>query len=220
MPRSARNAQQEGILFPAVDRYLSRILPPRDPLLAEMERLAKRENIPIIGPACGRLLALAAQLGRARKIFEMGSAIGYSTTWLARAAGPSGRVYYTDASARNLARAREFLRRAGVLNRVELLLGDAIDSLRRTPGSFDIIFIDIDKEQYPEALRVALPRLRRGGLLVADNVLRRGRVAHAAKSGDASLRGVQQFNSEIYADKQLFPVIVPLRDGVAICRKS
>lgn len=220
MPRAAKNARQEGILFPATDEYLSRILPARDPVLAEMERLAKREDIPIIGPACARLLALAAQLGRATRIFEMGSAIGYSTTWLARAVGPSGKVYYTDGSAKNVERAKGFLRRAGVLKRVELLLGDAIESFRRTPGTFDMIFIDIDKHQYPDALRLALPRLRRGGVLVADNVLREGRVVHPAKAGDKQLRGIQKFNRMIYAEKKLFPVIVPLRDGVAICRKG
>lgn len=219
MPRSARKRPREEILFPAIDRYLGQILPPRDRVLAEMERLAKRENIPIIGPACGRLLALAVQLTGARRIFEMGSAIGYSTTWLARAAGPSGKVYYSDNAAKNVARARNFLHRAGIGNRVELLLGDAIDCFRRTPGSFDMIFIDIEKEDYPKALRLALPRLRRGGLLVADNVLLSGRVVRPAKPGERALGGIQQFNRRIYANKQLFPVIVPLRDGVAICRK-
>ncbi|HVB33575.1 MAG TPA: O-methyltransferase [Patescibacteria group bacterium] len=220
MPRRNPRAQEEGILFPAMGRYLDRILPPRDAVLAEMEALARRDHIPIIGPACGRLLALSAQLIRARRIFEMGSAIGYSTTWLARAAGPSAKVYYTDADPQRLAQARIFLRRAGVLKRVELLLGDAIESFRRTPGKFDIIFMDIDKEQYPEALRLALPRLRRGGLLIADNVLWSGHVVRRAQAGDRTLRAVQEFNRAIYASKQLFPVIVPLRDGVAICRKG
>lgn len=220
MSRPRRRISQEGILFPAVDRYMGRLLPPRDPVFERMERLAKREGIPIIGPGCGRLLALVAQISRARRIFEMGSAIGYSTAWLARAVGPSGRVYYTDFGAGNLARARGFLRQAGVLNRVELLLGDAIECLRRTRGSFDMIFIDIDKQQYPDALREALPRLRRGGLLAADNVLQSGRVVRPAQPGEGALRGIQQFNRRIYGDKSLFPVIVPLRDGVAICRKE
>lgn len=220
MPRRGASVRQEGILFPSVENYLNRLLPRRDSVLDEMERLAKRENIPIIGPACARLLALVAQLNGARRIFEMGSAIGYSTTWLARAAGPSGKVYYTDSDPKNLERARNFLRRNGVLNRVEMLLGDAVESFRRTQGTFDMIFLDIEKHQYPEALRLALPRLRRGGLLVADNVLRRGQVGRKGKPGDKELAGILQFNRAIYANKQLFPVIVPLRDGVAVCRKG
>lgn len=220
MPRRNSPPRKEGILFPSMDGYLDGILPPRDRVLAEMEKLARRDHIPIIGPACGRLLALSAQLIGAKRIFEMGSAIGYSTTWMARAAGPSGKVFYTDSDPKRLAQARSFLRRAGVLKRVEMLLGDAVESFRRTPGTFDVIFIDIDKEGYPEALRLALPRLRRGGLLIADNVLWSGQVVRRAKAGERTLRAVREFNRAIYASKQLFPVIVPLRDGVAICRKG
>jgi caffeoyl-CoA O-methyltransferase len=209
-----------GILVPAVERYMNALLPRRDAVLEEMERLAAREHIPIIGPACSRLLALLAQVSGARRIFEMGSAIGYSTVWLARAAGPRAKVYYTDSDPKNLARAKDFLRGAGVLGRVEMLLGDALDSLRRTPGTFDMIFIDVDKHQYPAALRLALPRLRRGGLLVTDNVLWSGRVTRKAAPGDKFTRGIQQFNRSIYANRKLFPVIVPLRDGVAVCRKG
>jgi caffeoyl-CoA O-methyltransferase len=220
MPPRRTLIPMEGILAPAVENYINALLPPRDPVLAEMERLAGREQIPILGPACCRLLALLVQISGARRIFEMGSAIGYSTIWLARAAGPRARVYYTDADPENLARARTFLRRAGVLKRVELLQGDALKLLRKTPGTFDMIFVDVDKHQYPAALRLTLPRLRRGGLLVTDNVLWSGRVARRAPRGDKFTPAIQQFNRKMYADKNLFSVIVPLRDGVAVCRKA
>jgi predicted O-methyltransferase YrrM len=205
---------------PAVERYVNALVPPRDVVLNEMERLAARRKIPIIGPACGRLLALVAQLSGAGRIFEMGSAIGYSTIWLARAGGRRVKVYYTDADPANLALAREFLRRAGVLNRVELLLGDALELLRRTPGTFDMIFIDVEKHQYPAALRLALPRIRRGGVLIADNTLWYGRVTRKAAESDRATRSVQHFNRAIFANRKLFPVLVPLRDGVAVCRKG
>lgn len=220
MARPLPGYSPEGVLQPGIDRYVNQLLPPRDAILAEMERLARREKIPIIGPSCGRLLALVAQTSGARRIFEMGSAIGYSTVWLARAVGRGAKIYWTDSDPKNLVRARQFLRQAGVLNRVEMLAGDALVSLKKTRGTFDMIFIDIGKEQYPAALHLALPRLRRGGLLVADNVLWYGRAARPAKRGDRSTRSIQQFNREIYANKKLFPVIVPLRDGMAICRKG
>ncbi|HVC00367.1 MAG TPA: O-methyltransferase [Candidatus Dormibacteraeota bacterium] len=220
MARPVPHFEHTGVLQPTLDRYVNDLLPRRDPVLREMEQLAKREDIPIIGPACGRLLALAVQLGGAKRIFEMGSAIGYSALWMARAAGSGAKIHYTDSDPLNVERARAFLRRAGVLNRVTLLEGDALDLLRKTTGTFDLIFIDVDKDQYPAALRLALKRVRRGGLLVADNVLWYGRVARPAKRGDSFTRGVRQFNRMIYADKRLFPVIVPLRDGVAICRKG
>ena len=206
-----------GIVERNVERYLYRILPPRDSVLREMERYAARHDVPIIGPAVGSLLALLVELSGARRIFEMGSAIGYSTIWLARAAGRGAQVFYTDGDPENACRARGYFHRAGVAHRIRVLIGDAIASLRRTPGRFDLIYIDIDKHQYPAAFRATLPRLRRGGLLVADNTLWFGRVARPAR--DAQTRGIQQFNRLIYSSRQLFPVIVPLRDGVAICRK-
>jgi len=201
----------------SVEQYLYRMLPPRDAVLREMERYAARHDVPIVGPAVGRLLALLVEISGARRIFEMGSAIGYSTIWLARAAGHSSEVFYTDGDPENARRARSYFQRAGVARRIHILAGDAARSLRRTPGTFDLIYIDIDKHQYPAAFRAALPRLRRGGLLVADNALWYGRVARLAR--DPYTRGIQQFNRLIYSSRHLLPVIVPLRDGVAICRK-
>lgn len=207
-----------SLVAPALDNYLSALLPRRDAVLAEMERYAQRHDVPIIGPACGRLLFQLAQLLGAKRIFELGSAIGYSTIWFARAAGAAGEVFYTDGDPANADRARDYFHRAGVQDRIHIRVGDAIDSLAATSGNFDLILIDIDKPQYPAALRKALPRLRSGGLLVTDNVLWSGRVASAAK--DPSTRAIRQFNRMIYRSRELFPVIVPLRDGVAVCRKS
>jgi len=207
-----------GILNSQVEKYLNGLLPKSDGVLAEMERYARRHDVPIIGPACGRLLFQLAQIAGVNRIFEMGSAIGYSTIWFARAAGPEGEVFYTDGDPANAERARDYLHRAGVQDRVRIRVGDAFAALDGTSGSFDLILIDIDKHQYPAALRKALPRLRRGGLLVTDNVLWSGRVASKAK--DADTRAIRQFNRTMYRSRGLFPVIVPLRDGVAVCRKA
>jgi caffeoyl-CoA O-methyltransferase len=207
------------ILSNAVEKYLYDILPKRDPVLAEMERYAKKHDIPIIGPAVGRLIYLLAQIYGARRIFEMGSAIGYSTIWLARAAGPDAEVYYTDGDSANARRACGYFQRAGVNERVQILTGDAVELIDSVPGEFDLIFIDVDKHQYPAALRKVLPRLRNEGLLITDNVLWSGRVARRAPAKDAATRGVQEFNRMVYSSSVLFPVIIPLRDGVAVCRK-
>lgn len=207
-----------GINSKPVERYLLEILPKRDPVLAEMERYARRHRVPIIGPAVGRLLYLLAQISGARRIFEMGSAIGYSTIWLARAAGSDAEIYYTDGDQNNAQRARGYFQRAGVQDRIRVLVGDAIDLIDTVASEFDLIFIDVNKHQYPEALRKALPRLRSGALLITDNVLWSGRVTQRAK--DAQTRGVQQFNRAIYSSQELYPVIIPLRDGVAVCRKA
>jgi len=206
-----------GIVEKNVERYIYGLLPARDAVLREMEALARRRHIPIIGPAVGRLLALLVEISGARRIFEMGSAIGYSTIWLARAAGARAEVYYTDGDPENARRAREYFRRAGVANRIEVLVGDALQLLDQTPGKFDLIFNDVDKHEYPVVFRKAVPRLRRGGLFVADNTLWSGRVTR--KSADRATRGIQRFNRLIYSSRELLPVIVPLRDGVAVCRK-
>ena len=206
------------IIEKKIEKYLDDLLPKRDAVLAEMERYARQHDVPIIGPACGRLLYLMAQASGARRIFEMGSAIGYSTLWFARAAGPGAEVYYTDGDPANAERARGHFERADVQDRIRILTGDAVDLIDTTSGEFDIILIDIDKHQYLEALRKAVPRLRHGGLLITDNVLWSGRVT--AKAKDAATRAIQQFNKQVYSSPELFPVIVPLRDGVAVCRKA
>jgi caffeoyl-CoA O-methyltransferase len=207
-----------GILEKHIEDYLDSLLPRRDAVLADIEKYASKRKIPIIGPACGRLLHLLARVSGAKRMFEMGSAIGYSTIWLARGAGSDGEIYYTDGDPENARRARENFRRGGVEDRIQLLIGDSVQLIDGVPGAFDLIFIDVDKHQYPDALRKALPRLRSGGLLVADNVLWYGRVSRRAR--DARTRAIQQFNRMIFSSAELFPVIIPLRDGVAVCRKS
>jgi len=149
----------------------------------------------------------------------MGSAIGYSTIWLARAAGPKGKMHYTDGDPANAKRASEYFRRAGVAKRIHVGVGNALVLLKKTPGKFDLIFNDVDKHQYPDALRVALPKLRRGGLFITDNTLWSGKAARPAAPDDAATLGVQEFNRLVYASKELYPVLIPLRDGVTVCRK-
>ena len=209
-----------GILEPQTEKYINSLLPARDALLREMERYAAKHDVPIVGPACARVLHQLALMIRARRVFEMGSAIGYSTLWLARAVGPRGKVFYTDGDPQNAERARDYLSRAGVLGRVQFLVGDALESLRSTRGQFDLIFNDVSKAQYPEVLRLAVPRLRAGGLLISDNVLWRGRVAEPAASDDSTTRTMLKFNRMIYRSPQLMTTVIPLRDGLAVCWKK
>jgi predicted O-methyltransferase YrrM len=208
-----------GILEVPTEKYLNGLLPARDRVLREMERYATRHGVPIIGPACGRLLYQLARLARARRVFELGSAIGYSVLWLARAVGPQGTVYYTDSDPANAERAKAYLRRAGVLGRVRLLTGDALRLLEATPGHFDLIFNDVDKTQYPAVFGIARSRLRVGGLLISDNVLRQGRVARPAARAETETRIMQKFNRMTYRAPDFFTTIVPLRDGFGISMK-
>jgi caffeoyl-CoA O-methyltransferase len=207
-----------GILEPQVEKYLGSLLPERDAVLADMERYAKDHDIAIIGPDCGRLLALMAKISGAKRIFEMGSAIGYSAIWFARAAGPGAEIYCTDGDPANAELARKNFEHAGVSKSIRFMTGEAVELIDSTEGSFDIILIDVYKHQYPAALKKSLPRLKSGGLVITDNVLWSGRVTEPPK--DDNTRGVLEFNRSVFGSPELFSVIVPLRDGVAICRKS
>jgi predicted O-methyltransferase YrrM len=204
---------------PEVEKYIYSILPKRDAVLSEMERYAKRNDVPIVGPAVGRMLAQLVKLIGAKRIFELGSAIGYSTLWMARAAGSDGAIHYTDGNPANAARAKEYLARAGVFDRVTIHVGDALTALDATSGEFDLIFNDVDKIGYPDVFRRAVSRVRSGGIFITDNTLWSGRVTRAAKPNDRNTRAIQQFNKLCYASPDLFPVLVPLRDGVLVCRK-
>src|SRR5271170_5895742 len=123
-----------GILEPAVEQYLSSILPEREPVLADMERYAKQHDIPIIGPDCGRRLSIMAQICGAKRIFEMGSAIGYSAIWFARAAGAGAEIYCTDGDPANVELARKNFERAGVSKSVRFMTGEAVDLIDSVDG--------------------------------------------------------------------------------------
>jgi predicted O-methyltransferase YrrM len=204
--------------LPAVDAYIKDLLPTRDPVLAEMEALAARDHIPIVGPAVGTLLAQLSTLSDAKRVFELGSAIGYSTVWLARAVGPTGKVYYTDGDERNAKLADDFLTRAGLRDRVEIMVGDALKSFESVPGEFDVVFNDVDKEGYPDVYRKATPRVRVGGLFISDNVLWSARVVDPAETDD-STEAIRQFNRMLSQDDRFRTVILPLRDGVSIAQR-
>ena len=211
---------RSGYIDEAVEDYIYSLLPERDAVISEIEEYASEHDVPIIGPAVARLLMLLVQISGAKRIFEMGSAIGYSTIWLARAAGPKAKVFYTDGDPEKARRAQGYFQRAGVAKRIQIQTGDAIALLKKTPGTFDLIFNDINKDQYPAATRAAIPKLRRGGLFITDNTLWSGKAARPAAPDDAFTLGVQEMNRMVYASKQLFPVLIPLRDGVTVCRKA
>lgn len=209
----------EPIVIPEVESYLYSLLPQRDAVLAEMEAHAKQRNIPIVGPAVARVLYQYAQLIGAQRVFEMGSAIGYSTLWLARAVGPQGKVFYTDGDPENAAKAQGYFERAGVHDRIEVKVGNSLELIQKTQEEFDLIFNDVDKHQYPDVLPLALPRLRRGGLFITDNVFWSGRVGRTLRAGDRETPAILKFNEMLYSTPELFVTLLPLRDGLAVCHK-
>ena len=203
-----------NLLEPAIHNYLCSLIPPRDAVLQEMERMAAEKGFPIIGPLVGRLLSQLALLTGARRIFELGSGYGYSAIWFSRGMQPGGKIICTDGSEENASLAAGFFQRAQIEDLTDFRIGDALSLLAAEPGSFDIILNDVDKHEYPEVFRQAVPRLRRGGLLITDNTLWQGRVA--SDDTAASTVGVRTFNQLAYESKEVLTTIIPLRDGVAL----
>ncbi len=197
-----------------IEMYLGRAAPASRGVLQEMERLAEERRFPIVGPLVGRLLFLLARAIGGRTVFECGSGFGYSAHWFASALPARGRVHLTDGSADNCRLARDFLGRAGLLERVTIHQGDALEVLRDTAGPFDIVFCDIDKRDYPRVHPLFMPRLRPGGLFVCDNLLWQGKVA--GPDDDPDTRGVRDLTRLLYAEPGLHTVLLPLRDGVGI----
>jgi len=203
----------------SVDDYLYSMVPKREPVLAEMEDYATQHDVPIVGPAVARVLQQLALMINARSVFELGSAIGYSTIWWAQAVGETGRVIYTDGDRRNAQRARGYFDRAGVTGRITIHTGDALEFLSEQKQEFDIIFNDVDKEDYPRVLRLVPPRLHKGGLFITDNVLWSGRVADKNPS-DARTKAILDFNRKLYDSAEFYTTILPIRDGLAVAVKK
>ena len=206
-----------GITVPEVEDYLYDMLPPRDEVLTEMEADAAKNDTPIVGPAVARVLYQLSVISGAKKVFEMGSAIGYSTIWWARGVGEGGKVIYTDGDPKKAEKARRYFDRAGVSQRIAVRVGDALEILSEEKEPYDIIFNDVDKTDYPRVFRLALLKLKSGGLFITDNVLWEGRLRKPHP--DERTRAILEFNRLISESKELFTTILPLRDGVSVCLK-
>ncbi|MEP7011412.1 MAG: O-methyltransferase [Acidobacteriota bacterium] len=214
----------DAILRTEQATYLDRLLPPRDPLRREMEQVAAERKLPISDPEVGRLLGILARSIGARRILEVGTSIGYGTLCLARAAAEA-KILSIDADAEILAEARGYLERGGVLDRVELVHGEALAVLggnSAIEGPFDLVYLDAVKTEYRRYLDLLLPKVRVGGLVVVDNLLWGGEVATYADADedDEKIEAIQSFNGYFMIHPQLEAVVLPLGDGVGLATKT
>ncbi len=205
------------IVFPHIERYLEGLETTRDAVLIEMERLAARTDFPIVGPLVGRMVCLLARSIGARRILELGSGFGYSAYWFARALPEDGELILSEGSAKNLAQAKEFFRQGRVRCQVRFEMGDAFEIIDRLPGDFDIVFNDVNKEQYPIAYHKAVPRVRVGGYFMSDNMLWGGRVVEDASH--PTTKGVLELTRLLFSAPNLYTLIFPIRDGVSVSLK-
>ena len=186
-----------------------------------MEAEAARTDFPIIGPVAGQLCYLLARSIGARSIFELGSGFGYSTAWFARAVEENGggMVHHVVWDEELSARARRHLDVLGYSHLVTYHVAEAVETLRRTAGPFDVIFNDIDKAGYPDSLEVIHEKLRPGGLLIVDNLLWSGRIFDPADQSPATA-GVRELTRRVFNDPAWTASLIPIRDGVLVARKS
>lgn len=203
--------------FDYLHKYLQKVTPPRPEVLQAMEKLAREKDFPIIGPLVGRFLYQLVKLTGARRVFEMGSGYGYSALWFVLALPAGGTVFCTDGEEDNRQKAEYFFKKAGVLQKLRFEVGDGVEILKKSKGQSDIILNDIDKQDYPRALEAAIPKLKKGGILVSDNMFRGGEVFKYPEHPDS--RGVITYTKRIYSDKRLFSSIMPIRDGISISIK-
>lgn len=205
------------IVADGIEAYVNAHLAPRDAALAAVEAQGVRDRWPIVGPAEGTLLHLLARLVKAKRALELGTAIGYSATWIARGLEPGGELVTVEWNPDTAKLAAENLTRTGVADRVRILVGDARDIVKDLEGPFDLVFNDIDKEGYPVVLPRIAERLRVGGLLATDNVLWGGKVVR--RRADRATKAIQAYNDALAADPRFASVILPLRDGVSVALK-
>ncbi len=206
-----------AITDPRIESYLLALAHEEDPHLAAMEEKAEETGLPIVGRLVGRFLYLLTRLKQPALIVELGSGFGYSGYWFARALSLRGKVVMTDHSEDNMAYARRVLSETGLGERAEFRVGDALQ-IGREYENIDLLFIDIDKHQYQEAIEAMLPRLAKNALVVADNALWHGRVAEEGEA-DRETVVIRNFNDYMFSHEEFFTTIVPVRDGVLVAYK-
>lgn len=208
------------IVSDAVDAYLAESRRPPDPVMAEMEAHGERDHIPIVVPSTGALLSVLTAASGARRVVEVGTAIGVSTLYIARAMPSDGLIVSFEVDAERRQAARAYLERAGVGARADLRLRDAGEGLAELePAAWDMVFLDGLKGDYPRHLELALPLLRPGGLVVVDNTLLSGTVAAARPDGNWSAEQVEtmrRFNADLLHRDDMVSALMPVGDGVLV----
>jgi caffeoyl-CoA O-methyltransferase len=224
VPRDENGTMKATYLDPAVGQYLlAHATPPDDVLDALAKETREATPFPImqISPEQGSFLTMIAQLGRAANVVEVGTFTGYSAICLARGLAPGGRLTCFDVSEEWTSIGRRHWTAAGLADRIELILGPAVETLAEFPADppIDLAFIDADKGNYPAYYDLIMERLAPGGVILADNTLRDGTVAHP-DNNEETTREMRVFNDKVMNDSRVTTVMLPLADGVTMIRKN
>ena len=204
-----------------IQDYLTSLVPERSGELKEMEMYAEENGFPIIGPVAGNACYQIARMVNAKNIFELGSGYGYSTAWFAKAVRENGggKVHHVVWDKELSMLARKYLNRLGYTDLIQYRIGEAVEALRTTPGTFDLIFNDIDKEAYPDSLPLIKRKLRSGGVLIIDNMLWHARIFNP-EDKDNSTEGIRRATQMLASDPDWIISLLPIRDGLIVAYKK
>ena len=207
--------------YDKTQEYLETLVPTREPELQKMEEYADKHDFPILGPVSGYYCYQLAVMLKAKSVFEMGSGYGYSTAWFAKAVKENGGgvVHHTVWDEKLSGMAVSHLSKLGFDGLIQYHVAEAVETLRKTEGPFDIIFNDIDKEAYPESLPLIKEKLRSGGLLIIDNMLWHGQTLDP-NDHEKSTEAIRRFTRNITTDPDWIVSLAPIRDGMIIAYKK
>jgi predicted O-methyltransferase YrrM len=209
-----------NILNEAIQRYAEQHTSEENPLLKRINRDTHAQVMMprmLSGHLQGRLLAMISAMIRPDRILEIGTYTGYSALCLAEGLAPQGKVITLDINEELEERVRKYIADAGLQNAIDYRIGDAGELIPGIDEVFDLVFIDADKERYGKYYDLVIDKVRPGGFILADNVLRDGKVLD--EKTDKDTRAIQEFNRKIHADPRVENVLLPVRDGIMLLRK-
>jgi len=217
------------LLSEQTERFVRAMVPDRDDVLREMEAHGEETGFPTVGPEVGAFLRLAARMVDAERVFEFGSGFGYSAYWFAEALPNDGEIVLTEHDPDELDEARDFLARGGYADRAVFEDGDALETVARHDGPFDVVLVDCHKEGYPDALDAVREKVTEGGILVADNAMQSGiqdfeTILDVVEGGspddvDDQSRGIAEYLVEVRDGDEFETAAIPLGEGLAVSYK-
>lgn len=209
-------ARPDAIIRREQAEYLDRLLPANTGIVAEMEADAEKNRVPIADREVALFLEITARAMNAKRVLEIGMAIGYAVVHLAQAIGDDGLIVTIEPNDEMIRRAEDYLTRAGVRERVRIERGKALEVIPHLKETFDLIYLDALKEEYSDYLDQSLKLLRVGGVVIADNVLWGGQVAGEIRSPDQqkSTEALREFNKHLVNHPQLRAEVLSFGDGI------